>query len=124
MKKEAKMNKRLIIGTAVGIVIGLALGIFVSIIFNLPSSFHTGAGIGNQVQVSGKVSETQNGTIKFVSLNRTIVTNVPITSGKYSVLLVGGTSYDVYVYLSSTDYYDYDFSLYVPLGVTTFTANF
>jgi cell division protein FtsL len=43
----------------------------------------------NQVQVSGTVQVTQTGTIYFRNLNRTIETSVPITNGKYSVLLVG-----------------------------------
>jgi hypothetical protein len=92
----------------------------VSVIFNLPNSFHTGVGVNNQVQVSGTVSITQTGTIEFRNLNGTIDSSVPITSGEYSVLVVGGQSYNVYVHYG----YGYSYSLYVPLGVTTFTANF
>jgi hypothetical protein len=83
-----------------------------------------GIGTKNQVQVSGSVSQTQAGDIEFTSLNGTISTTALIFSYHYSVLLVGGQSYDVYIYLSGYSHWTYDYSLYVPLGVTTFTANF
>jgi len=79
----------------------------------------SGAGVSNQVQVSGNVSITQTGTIQFTSLDTTVESSAPITNGKYSILLVGGQSYHVYVLRPYTIY-----SLYVPLGVTTFTGNF
>jgi hypothetical protein len=104
----------------IGLIIGLALGVFVSVLFNLPSSFHTGAGVNNQVQVSGTVSEIQTGTIQFDNLNATIRTSGQIVNGHYSVLLVGGQSYSVTIYNGSTYYY----SKYIPLDVSTFTANF
>lgn len=81
----------------------------------------SGAGVSNQVQVSGTVSITQTGTIYFTSLNGTIKSSVPITNGQYSVLLVSGQSYDVRV---DGGYYPRYYSLYVPLSVATFTANF
>jgi hypothetical protein len=111
-----------IVALVIGLVIGLVLGIFVSAFFNLSSPVRTGAGVNNQVQVSGTVSVTQTGTIEFNSLNGTIRTSASITNVGYSVLLVGGQSYTVYVYSSNgpNGYY----SLYVPLGVTTFIANF
>jgi hypothetical protein len=107
----------------IGLVVGLVLGIFVSVLLNLPSSFHTGAGINNQVQVSGTVSETSQTTIYFFSVNRTspIDTSVPIVNGQYSVILLGGRSY--YVGFSSY-YYDEAYTKYIPSGVSTFTANF
>lgn len=80
----------------------------------------SGAGVSNQVQVSGTVSVTQTGTIDFTSLNGTIKSSVPIANGQYSILLVGGQSYNVRVHNTHYDYY----LLYVPLGVATFTANF
>lgn len=84
------------------------------------------AGTNNQVQVSGTVQKTQTGTIYYRTANESIRTSSPITDGKYSVLLVGGQSYDIYidVYHSDSYYYKPDFVLYVPLGVTTFTADF
>ena len=124
-----KTNKKIIMGTVIGLVIGLALGIFISVLFISP--IHLGAGINNQVQVSGTVSATQNSTtIEFVSLNGTVTFTVPITNGRYSVLLVGGLSYNVHV-----KYYAWeggwgwvltekDYTTFIPLGVTTFTANF
>jgi len=103
----------------VGLVVGLVLGIFISPIIRPTQS---GAGTNNQVQVSGTVSESQT-TIYFFSVNRTnpIDTSTPIVNGQYSILLLGGRSYNVGFYTSS---YDAQYDLYVPLGVTTFTANF
>ena len=66
---------------------------------------------------------TQNGTILFVNLNKTVSTSGQITSGKYSVLLVGGQSYAV----EAGDLAGYPlgtYTIYIPLGVSTFTANF
>jgi len=85
----------------------------------------------NQVQVSGAVSETQTGTIKFDNkeeraYNKSIPlieSSVPIVNGQYSILLLGGHSYSVYIYLAGDAYYSYWGALYVPLGVTTFIAN-
>jgi hypothetical protein len=122
-RREIKTNGKIIVGTAIGLVVGLALGIFISVILNLPNAIlPTGTGTNNQVQVSGTVQKTQTGTIYFRNLNRTIETSAPIIDGKYSVLLVGGQSYDVYV-----NYYSYstpNYLLYVPSGVATFTADF
>jgi hypothetical protein len=116
-----------IIALVIGLVIGLALGIFVSVLFNLPSSFHTEVRVDNQVQVSGSVSETRQGTIQFINWNETTNTRyahyAQITDGKYNVFLIGGQSYDVYVGTGETGY-SYEYSLYVPSNVTTYTANF
>jgi predicted small secreted protein len=85
----------------------------------------------NQVQVSGTISENQPSEIVFSSFapvnGSYIQTSSLIINGRYSVVLVGGISYSVridyqpvgYTYPTSRTY-----SLYVPLGVTTFTANF
>ena len=93
------------------------------------------AGTNNQVQVSGKIQWTEIFRIEFVDArardydvynlpNGTIQTSAPVlTDHSYSVLLIGGLSYEVRLYSSAT-YRDYAFSLYVPLGVTTFTADF
>jgi hypothetical protein len=121
-ESSSKNRSILIVALVIGLVVGLVLGVFISVVFNLPSSFHKGAGTNNQVQVSGSVQVTQSGTIGFDNLNRTIETSGIISNGEYSVLLVGGQSYDVYVYIPNDSYRTY--SLYVPLGVTTFTANF
>ncbi len=83
----------------------------------------SGAGVNNQVQVSGTVSVTQTGTMHFTSYpNSSIKSSVPITNGQYSVLLVGGISYNIEV--TYPPYNHPDYTLYVPLGVATFTANF
>lgn len=117
------MNPKIVIGVLIGLVIGLVLGIFVSIFFDFPSFFHTAAGRYNQVQVSGTVSETLIGTIKFSSLDEEIETSVPIVNSTYSILLVGGKSYTVRVH-SAGPIAIFTGSLYVPLGVSIFTANF
>ena len=93
------------------------------------------AGTNNQVQVSGTIQWTEIFRIEFVDArardydvynlpNGTIQTSAPVlTDHSYSVLLIGGLSYEVRLYSSAT-YRDYAFSLYVPSGVTVFTANF
>jgi hypothetical protein len=135
MAKEGltNTNRKIIVVAVIGLVVGLALGIFISAIFNLPNVIlptQSGAGNNNQVQVSGTVQKTQTGTIYFLQLasfydNDSIKTSSPIKDGKYSVLLVGGQSYDIFIdryprYSSETP----DYTLYVPSGATTFTANF
>ncbi len=124
------MNKKIILGTIIGLVVGLALGIFVSVLFNLPSSFHTGVGVNNQVQVSGTVQNMTSGTLYFQNVNQTILTTATITDGRYSVLLVAGQSYNIYTYSPTTfeglrGYAPHsEFNpFYVPLGVTTLTEN-
>lgn len=84
------------------------------------------AGTNSQVQVSGTVYGKQTGTIYFRTSNESVRTSSPITDGKYSVLLVGGQSYDIYIdhYSCNSVIEDPDFVLYVPLGVTVFSANF
>lgn len=111
-------------GTVIGLVIGLVLGVFVSVIFNLPNSIHMGVGVASQVQVSGTVPNRTTGTLCFSNLNHTIETTALITNGEYSVLLVGGQSYEVFdTYFPPSGYSpDYN-TFYVPLGVTTFTEN-
>lgn len=111
-----------ILALVIGLIIGLASGIFLSVIFNLPTTIHTEA--SSQVQVSGTVRQTQNGVIKFTNLWGTISTSASITSGTYSISLVGGQSYRVYIFHLGFNYSSYEYSLYVPLGVTTFTGNF
>jgi hypothetical protein len=117
----------------VGLVIGLGLGVVISVVFDVPSMLNlngsgknTGAGTNNQVQMSGTVHTTQTGTIEFKEIyssnNTNLQSSAPIEDGKYSVLLVGGKSYDVYV--SADGYGKGDYSIYVPEGVTIFTANF
>jgi cell division protein FtsB len=78
-----------------------------------------------QVQVSGTISIIQSGTIYFNSLDGKIQTSSPFTEGRYDATLVGGQSYNVDIR------WEYpggvtgeNFTLYVPEGATTFTANF
>lgn len=125
--KSSHQNKNIrIVVLVIGLVIGLVLGIFVGVMFNLPSSFHTGVGVDNQVQVSGTVTNNMfTNILVFENTNADFETSVPIVNGRYSVLLVGGQSYDVFGYAvyffmpGSSDYTPF----YVPLGVTTFTEN-
>ncbi|MCW4044846.1 MAG: hypothetical protein NWE94_04945 [Candidatus Bathyarchaeota archaeon] len=86
--------------------------------------------IVSQVQVSGSLHSTQTGTIYFLQCAKfysedAIKASSPIVNGKYSVWLVGGQSYDIFVnrYPAYSDIKP-DFTLYVPSGVTTFTADF
>jgi hypothetical protein len=116
----------LVIG--LGLVVGLALGISISFLFNLPSSFHTEVRVDNQVRVSGAVNETRLGTIQFINWNEAENTRYAhyarITDGKYSILLDGGQSYDVYIGEPFQTGYSYEYSLYVPSNITTLTADF
>ncbi len=125
------MNGKVIAGASIGLVIGLVLGILISVVFNLPSIINpTGAGIGNQVRVTGTLQNPQSGTIYFLQLAKfydddAIKASSPIVNGGYSVMLVGGQSYDIFVnrYPDYSDE-DPDYTLYVPEGVATFTADF
>jgi hypothetical protein len=112
-------------GTVIGLVVGLVLGIFVSVIFNLPNLIHTGVGVASQVQVSGTSCSIRHCTLCFRNLDHTIETTALITNGEYSVLLVGGQSYEIFngnFPVRSDLPSDYN-AFYVPLGVTTFTEN-
>jgi len=115
--KSSNKNGRIVVALLIGLVVGLGIGI---VIGDVVLSTHSGAGTNNQVQVSGTISEAQTGTIEFDNQNGTIHTTGQITNGEYSVLLVGGQSYSVEIYDIRYWYY----SIYVPLGVSTFTANF
>jgi len=106
----------------IGLVVGLALGIFISPTL-LPKQ--TGTGINNQVQVSGTVPNRTT-ILCFSNLNHSIETTANIINGEYSVLLVGGQSYEVYndhFPLSDPWYSPAYNQFYVPSGVTTFTEN-
>jgi hypothetical protein len=112
----------LVVGVIVGFVLGMFLGPMVL--------RQTGAGTDNQVQVSGTVNGVSNSTISFsnsleVYYNNSIQlieTSSSIVNGQYGILLIGGHSYTVKIgsWMSSGS----ELHLYVPLGVTTFTANF
>jgi len=127
------MNNKIIIGVVIGLIAGLMLGVFIGVLIVSPSGVlpsKTGAGINNQVQVSGSIKEAQIIEIEFVSIpNGTVSTSAPVTNGGYSALLIGGQSYKVNLYSANSNI-EYPpslygtFSLYVPLGVPTFTANF
>jgi hypothetical protein len=124
------VNRKTIAGTSIGLVVGLVLGIAISVILNFPSLNTTGAGTSNQVQASGNLQNIQTGTIYFLQLTKfydddAIKSSSPIVNGDYTVLLVGGQSYDIFVnrYPDYSDE-DPDYTLYVPQGVATYTANF
>lgn len=108
------------------LVVVIILGAIVGILStNLPST-NQGTGTNNQVQVSGSIQEQNPSKIAFVSISKTISTSAIITNGQYSVVLVGNQSYTVGV--GYTDSYGDTqiayYSIYVPSGVTTYTANF
>jgi hypothetical protein len=121
------MNNKIVISAVIGLIAGLVLGVFIGVMFISPSGIlpiKSGAGTNNQVQVSGTIQQLQIFGIKFVSIpDGNISTTSPLYNGGYKALLIGGQSYNVYL-LNQYGGIDYAFSLYVPLGVTTFTANF
>jgi hypothetical protein len=130
-KKSSRKRTIGIAALVIGLVVVLALGVFVLVLFSFNKGSFAGNGLSN-VLVWGTVSETQTGTIKFsndleVSIDRSmpvLSTSVPIVNGQYDVDLVGGHSYNVYVYVDGHHSYDYSYSLYAPLGVGAFKANF
>jgi len=80
------------------------------------------AEIENQIQVSGTIHAIQNGTIVFFDghdlFSSDITVSSPIINGQFSVLLVGGKSYNV---VTDNAWY---YLLYVPLDAKNFTVNF
>ena len=130
------MDSKTITGIGIGLIVGLLLGFFIGFIFISPSSIvpsKTGAGTNNQVQVSGSIQEQNPSEISFSSIHgsrQAVQTSDLITNGQYSVVLVGNQSYSVtvdYTVSYSGSYSETEsnsYSLFVPSGVTTFTANF
>jgi hypothetical protein len=124
-----KLNKKIMAVSIIGLVVGLVLGILVSILWIFPSSIPAG-----QVLVSGTVSNiwgslSGNDILYFDSVDQTIEMSAPVTNGHYSIVLVAGLSY--YVFLDNnppienrSTYTPFRWMLDVPLGVTTFTQNF
>lgn len=82
----------------------------------------------NQVQVSGTIIEKYPTTIDFKSITGQVVrTTALISNGQYSTVIVGGLSYAVTVtYISARDGSEVysSYTIYVPTGGTTFTAEF
>jgi hypothetical protein len=122
------MNSKIVLATVIGLIAGLVLGVFIGVMFISPSK--TGTETNNQVQVSGKVNYQFVTSIIFTSSSGTnISSSAPIVNGQYSVLLLGGQSYTVQLwnpdkYAIGYGGYEATLALYVPSGVTTFTANF
>lgn len=115
------MNRKIIVGVTVVAVVALALGIFFSYrIISPPSS---GSGKSSLVQVSGSVQYPQITAIEFKGVTTSSTASSSITNGSYSVLLVAGQSYNVFLY-NYTDYVEYSFTIHVPSDVTTLTENF
>lgn len=121
------------LGAVIGLIAGLVLGVFIGVIFISPSGIlpsKNGVGTNNQVQVSGKVNYQFVTSIIFTSTGGTnISSSASIVNGQYSVLLLGGQSYTVQLwnpdkYAIGYGGYEATLALYVPSGVTTFTANF
>ncbi len=114
------------------LVVVIIMGAIVGVLsINRPSanqgdSNHGFPPVNNQVQVSGTIQEQSPTEIFFVSLDRTVTTSAIITNSQYSVVLVGNMSYGIEVTYTNIDGYSESttYSLYVPSGVTTFTANF
>lgn len=87
---------------------------------------HTGFGVNNQVQVSGTVLWTNVTVIQFSNLAGNVTTTALVTKGSYSVVIVGGQSYNIRLLGSPLGYQEIleTSTLYVPSGVTTFHADF
>jgi hypothetical protein len=103
------------------LVVVIIMGVIVGIL-----STNQGKLANNQVKVSGSIQEHDPNTIYFASISKTVATSSIITNGHYSVVLVGNQSYAVIVAFrddNGTPQED-NYALYVPSGVTTFTANF
>ncbi len=78
-----------------------------------------------QVQVSGTITIIQDGTIYFNSMDGKVQTSSPFTAGRYSATLVGGQSYNVDItWEFPGGVTGENYTLYVPAGATTFTADF
>ncbi|MGD0644393.1 MAG: hypothetical protein ABSA75_05760 [Candidatus Bathyarchaeia archaeon] len=127
------MNNKIVLGIVVGLIVGLVLGVFIGVMFISPSGIlptKTVSNTNNQVQVSGTVNYQFVTSIIFTSASGTnISSSAPIVSGQYSVLLLGGQSYTVQLwnpdkFAIGYGGYEATLALYVPSGVTTFTANF
>lgn len=101
----------------------LAAAFFILIIFNSAKPR-----ANNEVHVSGTVNETLFGSIQFINENETEKTRyshiAPIINHGYSIFLVGGLNYTVYVGEPFQTSYSYSFSVFIPANVTAFTANF
>jgi hypothetical protein len=145
------MNSKIVLGIVVGLIAGLLLGVFVGVLVISPSGILpiktvnptptpspiptsspvSGVGTNNQVQVSGTIQEENASEISFSSIigsSQKVQTSAIITNGQYSVVLVGNQSYDVVVaypsvYEPSENNYN-SYTIFVPSGVTTFSANF
>jgi MFS superfamily sulfate permease-like transporter len=125
-KNSRRKSNTWIAVLGVGLVVGLALGIVVSVLFILLNITQE-TGIVNPVQVSSMVSETQVSSIQFVNYNETMNTrcdhHVLIVGEHSSIVLSGEQPYDVHIDTGQTSD-SYEFSVYIPSNVTTFTANF
>ena len=127
------MNNKIVLGIVVGLIVGLVLGVFVGVLVISPSGIlpiKSVVGTNNQVQVSGTVSYQYVTSLVFISTSGTNVSSsAPVVNGQYSVLLLGGQSYTVKLwnpdeYAVGYGGYEVTLALYVPSGVTTFSANF
>jgi hypothetical protein len=101
----------------IGLIVGLAVSAFMYAIFIYPKTKFP----NNQVQVSGSVSETQSGIITFSSVDS--YSSNSITNGSYNLLLTGGETYNVTIENNGGVNFG-NYSLYVPINVGNFTANF
>jgi len=96
-------------------------------------STHSATGTNNQVQVSGTVTfqgDITAATLYFQNTNESILTSASVANGKYSLMLIGGQSYNIYtnnptVFEGERGYSpnsDFD-PFYLPSGVSTYTEN-
>jgi hypothetical protein len=116
------MNSKIVLGVVIGLIAGLVLGVFIGL--SISPSTKTVAETNNQVKVSGTIQEQNPSEIYFFSISQTVQTSAIITNGQYSVVLLGNQSYGVTVTYNIDNDLTNSYTLYVPSGVTTFTANF
>lgn len=107
----------------VGLVVGLVIGLYVPIPGVTPTATSTTSVTGDQVAFTGTVQVQNALTVRFVhaGANATVDTVVPVDSNsKVEAVLVGGVSYNLTI--KSSQGLQCASSLYIPSGVSTFTA--
>ena len=126
MAQKKTLNKIAIGSGLGGFLVGLVLGVVLyAFVFSAYVPSQSGAGINNQITVSGGAGRL-DGTIYFSSGSQYspdyVSTSSHISNGEYSVLLVGNRTYGVEIIGGNVESMTY--TLYVPVGATTFRHDF
>lgn len=104
--------------------LGIGLTLIVVIAGIVLNSQKGGNGL---VLVSGTANGVSFGGIEFINWNEsenTRTRSAYIWFDRYEILLPGGHTYDVYYGFVKPGGVSFHFTVYVPLNVTAFTANF